>query len=116
MTPSHLPQIDLATFTTAPKQGVMVLDFTAAACGPCKTMMPILGALSREYAGHVRLVAVDVDHEHDLAEQFSIRAMPTLVILRDGREVGRIVGSRSRAFVQGALDRALAGDVAITAP
>jgi hypothetical protein len=42
--------------------------------------------------------------------------MPTLVILRDGREVGRIVGSRPRGFVAGVLDRALAGDVAIAAP
>ena len=45
-----------------------------------------------------------------------VRSMPTLVLLRDGREVGRIVGSRPRGFVAGVLDRALNGDVAIAAP
>ncbi|HZJ71253.1 MAG TPA: thioredoxin family protein, partial [Planctomycetota bacterium] len=68
------------------------------------------------YAGRVRFLAVDVDAEPALAEQFGVRAMPTVVLLRDGREVGRVVGSRPRAFVAGMLDRALAGDVAIAAP
>jgi thioredoxin len=116
MTTSHLPLIDLETFASLPKHGVMAIDFTAAWCGPCKAMLPILTGLAREYADHVRMVAVDVDHEQALAEQFSVRSMPTFVILRDGREVGRIIGSRPRGFVQGVLDRALAGDVAITAP
>jgi thioredoxin 1 len=116
MTTPNVPSIDLETFASLPKHGVTVLDFTAAACGPCRTLMPILDALAGEYARHLRIVAVDVDHEQALAEQFSIRAMPTLVILRDGREVGRVIGSRSRGFLRGVLDRALAGDVAIAAP
>jgi thioredoxin-like negative regulator of GroEL len=76
----------------------------------------VLVELAREYAGHARIAAVDVDHEPQLAEQFSIRATPTLVILRDGREVGRVIGSRSRSFLRGVLDRALAGDTAIAGP
>lgn len=64
----------------------------------------------------VRFTAVDVDAEPALAERFGVRAMPTVVLLRDGREVGRVVGSRPRAFVAGMLDRALAGEVAIAAP
>jgi len=116
MTTPNIPSIDLQTFATLPNHGVTAIDFTAAACGPCRTMLPILEDLAGEYARHVRIVAVDVDHEHALAEQFSIRAMPTLVILRDGHEVGRVIGSRSRGFLRGVLDRALAGDVAIAAP
>ena len=116
MTTSEIPQIDPETFARLPKRGVMVIDFTAAWCPPCKAMLPILGELAREYAGHVRMVAVDVEQQDGLAQQFGVRAMPTFVILRDGQEVGRVLGSRSRAFVRGVLDRALAGDVAITAP
>ena len=59
---------------------------------------------------------VGLDAEPALAEQFGVRAMPTVVLLRDGREVGRVVGSRPRAFVAGMLDRALAGDAAIAGP
>ena len=112
-----LPILDLRAFdalTAVP--GVTAIDFTAAWCGPCKVMEPVLAALATEYAGRVRIVAVDVNHEPLLAERFGVRSMPTLVVLRDGREVGRVVGSRPRRFIAGVLDRALGGDVAITSP
>lgn len=95
---------------------VTLYDFTAKWCGPCKQMKPVLEALEKEYAGRMRLVVVDVDDDPVTAQQFSVRSMPTFVLVRDGREVGRIVGSRPRAFVAGVLDRALGGDVAITSP
>ena len=79
-------------------------------------MEPVLSNLATEYAGRVRIVAVDVDDDQLLAQQFDVRSMPTLVLVRDGREVGRTVGTRPRAFIAGMLDRALAGDSAIASP
>jgi thioredoxin len=95
---------------------ITALEFTAAWCGPCKQMEPVLAALGKEYAGRVTIQTVDVDHEQLLAQQFNVRSMPTLVLLRDGREIGRTVGTRNRAFVAGMFDRALGGDVAIASP
>jgi thioredoxin 1 len=112
-----VPSIDLAAFealVTLP--GVTAVDFTAAWCAPCRTMAPILEMLATEYERRARIVAIDVNQEPILAERYGVRSMPTLVILRDGREVGRIVGSRPKKFVAGVLDRALAGDVAIASP
>ena len=111
--------VPIATFTcmqlsTGP--GVTLIDFTAAWCGPCRVMKPVLAALGSEYAGRVAIVEVDVDDEPVLAQQFDVRSMPTFVVLRDGKEVGRVVGSRPRAFIAGVLDRALGGDVAIASP
>jgi len=110
-----IPRIDLPAFE-ALGPGVTVIDFTAAWCPPCRVLGAVLGVLARDYAGRARFVAVDVDDEQALAQRFDVRAMPTVVLWRDGREVGRVVGSRPRAFVAGMLDRALAGDVAIAAP
>ena len=95
---------------------ITVLDFTAAWCAPCRALTPILDSLAVEYAGRIRVEAIDVDHEPVRAQQYSVRSMPTLVILAGGREVGRIVGLRPRKFIAGVIDRALAGDVAIAAP
>jgi thioredoxin 1 len=115
-TPQTLPTIDLAAFDAlAASPGVTVLDFTAKWCGPCRTLTPILTDLATRYPA-VRVVAVDVDDEPALAQRFSVRAMPTLVLWRDGREVGRVVGARPARFVTGVVERALAGDTAIAAP
>lgn len=99
-----------------PTTGIVLVDFTAAWCGPCRVMKPLLGALSTEYAGRVQFTEVDVDEDPALAQRFDVRSMPTFVVLRDGREVGRFIGSRPRAFVAGVLDRVLSGDLAVTAP
>jgi thioredoxin 1 len=99
-----------------PSKGTVLVDFTARWCGPCRALKPVLDSVAAEYAGRVTLAVVDVDDDPAIAEQFSVRSMPTCVVLRDGREVGRFVGSRPRAFVVGVLDRVLDGDVAVTAP
>ena len=96
--------------------GITILDFTATWCGPCKSLEPILMSLSNEYLGRVQVVAIDVEGDPVLAERFAVRSMPTLVLLRDGREVGRVVGTRPRTYLAGMIDRALAGDVAIAGP
>lgn len=101
---------------TSTSMTITVLDFTAAWCAPCRALNPILDSLAHEYGERIRIQAVDVDHEPVLAQQYSVRSMPTLVILAGGREVGRIVGLRPRKFIAGVIDRALAGDVAIAAP
>lgn len=79
-------------------------------------MLPMLEALADEYSSHVRMYSIDCDAEHEVAAQYGVRAMPTLVLLRDGREVGRVVGARNQSFVRGILDRAIAGDSAIATP
>lgn len=95
---------------------VTLYDFTAKWCGPCRVMDPVLATIEKEYGGRVQVQKIDVDDDPVSAQQFNVRSMPTFVLVVDGREVGRTVGSRPRAFLVGMIDRALSGDVAITAP
>ncbi len=107
--------LDQAGFSAlAAQPGLTILDFTAQWCPPCKALAPILERAAAHH--HVRLAAIDTDEQPELAERFGVRAMPTVVLWRDGKEVGRFVGLRSAAFVNGVVTRALAGEESITSP
>ncbi|HLL23823.1 MAG TPA: thioredoxin family protein [Kofleriaceae bacterium] len=117
VTSPGMQSLDHQTFTALlATPGVQLFDFTAKWCGPCRQMAPVLETLAQEYTGRVRIAAIDCDDEPQIAQAYNVRSMPTFVVVRDGREVGRIIGARPRQFVAGVLDRALGGDVAITAP
>ena len=74
---------------------IELIDFHAEWCGPCKVMNPIINSLMEEYnkdGSDVEIKKSDVDEETDLAEDYGIRSIPTLVFLKDGSEVYRISG------------------------
>jgi thioredoxin 2 len=71
----------------------VVADLWAPWCGPCRFVAPILEDLSREYAGRLKVVKVNVDENPALAQRFAAFSIPTLVVMRDGRVVDRIVGA-----------------------
>lgn len=102
--------------TTIPERGLVILDFTAEHCAPCRQLAKVLERVATDYAGRLDVLEVDVGADFDLARRFDVRATPTLVLWRDGREVGRAIGARPLAFVAGMVDRALAGDVSIASP
>ncbi|XP_024974393.1 thioredoxin H2 [Cynara cardunculus var. scolymus] len=72
---------------------LMVVDFSATWCGPCKMLEPFLRSLASKYED-VEFIKIDVDELKDVAQQFSVNAMPTLVLLKQGKEVERIIGAK----------------------
>ena len=74
----------------------VLVDFYADWCGPCKVMAPVLDDLAREKAGQVLLAKLDTDRNPTMAVRFSISGIPTLIVFRGGREVGREVGAVPR--------------------
>jgi thioredoxin 2 len=86
-----------ATFDQEAAASVAVLvDLWAPWCGPCRVVGPILEQLAKEYAGRLKVVKVNVDENAALAQRFDARSIPTLVVLRDGRVVDRIVGAQPK--------------------
>jgi thioredoxin 1 len=99
--------------TRLPDRGLVLVDFTAQHCAPCVQLARVLDAVARDYAGRLEVVAVDVDAEPELARQFDVRATPTVVVWRDGRDIGRIIGARPQRHVASVVERALAGATAL---
>ena len=78
-----------------------MLEFTAAWCGPCRALAPILERLAAENAATVRVRAVDGDAEPALATRFGVRALPTVIAFKDGKEVARHVGVATKEELLG---------------
>jgi len=80
------------TFETEIKKGVVLVDFYADWCGPCRMIAPLLEALSKELQGQASIVKLDVDHAQKIASTYEVMSIPTLILFSDGKEAGRIVG------------------------
>jgi thioredoxin 1 len=78
----------------------VLVDFGASWCGPCRMLDPILEGLADEYGDRVDFYAVDVDKNSDLAMQFNVMGVPTVILFRDGEVVERITGFRPRKVLE----------------
>ena len=78
----------------------VIVKFTASYCGPCRQLTPMLASLAAEYAGRVEVIEIDIEAEPDIAQRYRVRAVPTLLGLREGNVVAQQVGTSSRARVE----------------
>jgi thioredoxin len=78
-------------------RGLVLVDFSAEWCGPCRMIAPTLRRLAGEYAGRVKVVKVDVDAAPAVAAKYGVRNLPTVVLFRGGVELERIVGALPHA-------------------
>lgn len=81
-----------ANFQDEIKEGVVLVDFWATWCGPCKMIAPVLEELDAEMGDKVKIVKVDVDENQQTASQFGVMSIPTLVLMKDGKEVDKVIG------------------------
>ena len=78
----------------------LVVDFWATWCGPCRMVGPIISELAEEYDGRITVGKCDVEENEDLALEFGVRNIPTIVFIKGGQVVDKIVGAQPKAKLQ----------------
>ncbi|MDP4146416.1 MAG: thioredoxin [Bacillota bacterium] len=85
-------------------EGVVLVDYFAQWCGPCKMIAPILDELSQELDGKVKIFKVDVDQSSELSREYNIMGVPTMLIFKNGKEVDKIVGFVPKSTLKAKLE------------
>ncbi len=90
---------------TLEKYPLVLVDFWAAWCGPCKMMEPVMEELAAEYEGDAVIAKMNVDKNNRVPSQFQVSSIPTLVLFKDGEKVERMMGARQKGQLAQKLDQ-----------
>ena len=101
------------TFTSEVLQSdkPVIVDFWAEWCGPCHAVAPVLEQMAGEREGELKVVKLNIDEEQELAMQFGVMSIPTMILFRDGEPAAAVTGAQPK----GAIERALGLEPAVTA-
>lgn len=86
----------------------VLVDFWATWCAPCRALAPTIDKLADHYDGRAKVVKLDVDKAPDIASEYGVRSIPTVIVFHKGKEAARWVGAQSLPTYSAALDKALA--------
>ncbi|MCX6256364.1 MAG: thioredoxin [Bacteroidia bacterium] len=102
----NIVKLTNANFQLQTKNKLILVDFWASWCAPCRMMAPVLNDVARELNGNASVGKVNVEHEQLLAQKHKVRNIPTLVLFRNGKEIDRFVGVKSKEFLLQQIQKA----------
>lgn len=82
----------------------VIVDFWAPWCGPCRAIKPLLESMSKETNGHYKIVAVNVDEQSELSSKYSVSAIPTILVFKNGEVTERFVGVQTKEVLLKAVE------------
>jgi len=94
---SNIKSLSESNFNSSIKSGLILVDFYADWCKPCKMMKPILEEVAGEYKSKITIASVNTDNNQTLSQKYNISGIPCMILFKDGKEVTRIVGYHDKA-------------------
>ena len=94
-------------FQSSLKDKIVLVDFGATWCAPCKAMEPIIKEMGKKYKGRATILEIDIDSQKSLATDYMVQSIPTLILFSDGQEVKRLVGLQPAATIEQCLNDVL---------
>jgi len=88
-------------------KGLILVDFWAEWCGPCRMVAPILEELAVEYEGQITVTKLNVDENRETAARFGIRSIPTILLFKDGSQVEQIIGALPKSTIKAKVQQHL---------
>ncbi|NDD58327.1 MAG: thioredoxin [Chlamydiae bacterium] len=95
------------SFNTQIAHGVTLVDFYADWCGPCRMLAPVLEKVAKEFDGKAKVAKLDIDHAQRISSTYQVSSVPTMILFKDGKETGRLVGLRDAEAISDFIHSAL---------
>ena len=104
---NNIKYLDDANFQNETATGVTLVDFYADWCGPCRMIAPIVEELSIEMEGIAKIAKVDIEKAQGITASFGVTSIPTILLIKDGKEIQRIVGLKGKDDLKAMINKAL---------
>lgn len=100
-----LKEVNSTVFKELAETGLVLADFFSTTCGPCKMLSFVLADLDKTYGDDVKILKIDFDQNKELTAQYNVTGYPTLVLLKDGKEAGRLTGLQQKPKIAELIDQ-----------